>query len=109
MSLLQFKHASNGTRELLLGFNIPYLTNRQDKSLALTMPRFMGLRGSKLHAAIWAEACVCVSIFGYNQAAAGGVLTTESFNKQFPRMDTIDTTGAKKRNNATIQGTGPHF
>jgi hypothetical protein len=68
------------------------------------MPRFWGLKGRSLHAAIWAEACVLVAIFGYNQAAAGGVLTTESFNRQFPSMDVIDATGAKKRYNSTIQG-----
>lgn len=43
-------------------------------------------------------------IFGYNQAVAGGVLTTVSFQRQFPEMDTIDTTGAEQHHNATIQG-----
>lgn len=71
------------------------------------MAPYWGLRGSKLHAAVWAEACVAVAIFGYNQAAAGGVLTTVSFNKQFPKMDVIDTTGAQKHYNSTIQGWSP--
>ena len=68
------------------------------------MPRFWGLKHGKLHAAIWAEACVCVTIFGYNQAAGGGVVAFPAFVKQFPIMDTIDTTGAKQRYNSTIQG-----
>jgi hypothetical protein len=69
------------------------------------MKRFWGLRGPKLHAAIWAESCVAVAIFGYNQAAAGGVLTDPSFISQFPRMDVVNTTGAQKHYNSTIQGT----
>ncbi|KAK5172248.1 uncharacterized protein LTR77_003886 [Saxophila tyrrhenica] len=69
------------------------------------MQPYFGLRGSKLNAAIWALACFCIMIFGYNQAVAGGVLTSESFQKQFPQMDTVDTEGAEKKHNATIQGT----
>ena len=68
------------------------------------MQPYLGLKGGKLHAAIWAESCVLVSIFGFNQAAAGGVLTQKSFNDQFPQMDVIDTEGAQKSYNATIQG-----
>ena len=68
------------------------------------MKRYWGLRHGALQAAIWAEACAAVMIFGYNQAAAGGVLTSESFNKQFPKMDVIDTTGSQKQYNSTIQG-----
>ncbi|OAL36121.1 hypothetical protein AYO20_04535 [Fonsecaea nubica] len=69
------------------------------------MKRFWGLRGRGLNAAIWALAMFAVMIFGYNQAVAGGVLTTPSFNRQFPKMDVIDTTGAQKHYNSTIQGT----
>jgi hypothetical protein len=69
------------------------------------MAPFWGLKGPALHAAIWAESCVLVSIFGYNQAAAGGVLTNESFNRQFPDMDVVDATGSRKKHNSTIQGT----
>lgn len=68
------------------------------------MKRFWGLRGRGLNAAIWAMAMFAVMIFGYNQAVAGGVLTTPTFNKQFPKMDVIDTTGAQKHYNSTIQG-----
>lgn len=68
------------------------------------MQRYWGLRGSKLNAAIWGLACFCIMIFGYNQAVAGGVLTTESFQRQFPQIDTIDTTGSQEKYNSTIQG-----
>lgn len=68
------------------------------------MPRFWNLRGSKLHFAIWAEAFFGVMIFGYNQASAGGVLANKTFNLQFPRIDTISTTGSQQKYNATIQG-----
>ena len=68
------------------------------------MQHYWGLRGSKLNAAIWGVACFCIMIFGYNQAVAGGVLTTESFQSQFPQMDTIHTTGAQQKYNSTIQG-----
>jgi hypothetical protein len=73
------------------------------------MARFWGLRGSKLHLAIWIEACFGVMIFGYNQASAGGVLSDATFNLQFPQMNTISTTGAVQQHNATIQGTLPGF
>ena len=45
-----------------------------------------------------------IMIFGYNQAVAGGVLALESFNRQFPQMDTVDTTGHTQSHNSTIQG-----
>ena len=45
-----------------------------------------------------------VAIFGYNQAGGGSVLPDASFNKQFPKMDVIYTTGAQQHYNATIQG-----
>ena len=73
------------------------------------MARFWGLKGRGLHGAVWAEACVLVAIFGYNQAAAGGVLTQENFNRQFPSMDVIDTEGAQKKYNSTIQGWSTSF
>ncbi|KAJ5714033.1 uncharacterized protein N7483_011214 [Penicillium malachiteum] len=52
------------------------------------MAPFLGVRGSKLHLAIWMEACFGVMIFGYNQSAAGEVLSDSEFNLQFPRMVT---------------------
>ena len=68
------------------------------------MQRYWGLRGAKLNAAIWALACFSIMIFGYNQSVAGGVLTTVSFQRQFPQMDTIDAKGAEEKHKATIQG-----
>lgn len=68
------------------------------------MKRYLGLTGSKLNAAIWGVSCFAVMIFGYNQAAAGGVLTTLAFNEEFPKMDTLNTTGAQKHHNSLIQG-----
>ncbi|KAJ5691230.1 hypothetical protein N7488_011965 [Penicillium malachiteum] len=44
-------------------------------------------------------------IFGYNQSAAGGVLSDSTFNLQFPRMDTLFTTGSLESENSKIQGT----
>lgn len=68
------------------------------------MAPFWGLRGSRLHFAIWVEACFCVMIFGYNQSSAGGVLSDSTFNLQFPRMNTISTTGSLQKENSRIQG-----
>ena len=69
-----------------------------------TMTKYWGLSGSKLSLAIWVEACFGVMIFGYNQSSAGGVLGDDTFNAQFPRMDTVNTSGATKEQNARIQG-----
>ncbi|KAJ6102953.1 hypothetical protein N7486_005380 [Penicillium sp. IBT 16267x] len=69
------------------------------------MAPFWGLRGSRLHFAIWVEACFCVMTFGYNQSAAGGVLSDATFNLQFPRMNTLSTTGSLQKENSRIQGT----
>lgn len=68
------------------------------------MYRLQELRGPMLHLAIWVEACFGVMIFGYNQASVGGVLTNLTFNRQFPLMDTISTTGALREQNSRIQG-----
>jgi hypothetical protein len=37
-------------------------------------------------------------------SVAGGLLTLPAFNEQFPRMDTINTTGDLNKENSTIQG-----
>jgi hypothetical protein len=68
------------------------------------MSQYWGLRGRRLNLAVWSIAMFAIMSFGYNHTVAGGVLTTESFNGQFPSMDTIDVTGAKKHYNSTIQG-----
>ncbi|KAF7193680.1 Sugar transporter STL1 [Pseudocercospora fuligena] len=69
------------------------------------MAPYCGLKGKALHAAIWTEACFAVAIFGYNQCAAGGVLATPSFSRQFPAIDVIDAAESEKHYRSTIQGT----
>lgn len=71
------------------------------------MQKYWGLRGHSMHMAVWAVSCVAIMIFGYNQAAAGGALAMKDFQRQFPQMDTIDTTGQQQKHNATIQGREP--
>jgi len=71
------------------------------------MQKYLGLRGHSMHAAVWAVSCVAIMIFSYNQAAAGGALAMKNFQRQFPGMDTIDTTGQQQKHNATIQGRVP--
>ncbi|KAI0475287.1 general substrate transporter [Xylariaceae sp. FL0804] len=71
---------------------------------AVTKSR-LGLRGqalSRLHVAlIVAPAFV---LFGYNQAGLGGLLTEEDWVRTFPQIDTVNTTGAAKSANSTLQG-----
>ncbi|RDW60230.1 hypothetical protein BP5796_11836 [Coleophoma crateriformis] len=43
-------------------------------------------------------------LFGYNQAGVGGLLSLPDWTKTFPQIDTVNTTGAVKSHNATIQG-----
>ncbi|KAI1850282.1 hypothetical protein JX266_004140 [Neoarthrinium moseri] len=43
-------------------------------------------------------------LFGYNQAGVGGLLTESDWVKTFPQIDTVNTTGAEKSKNSTIQG-----
>jgi hypothetical protein len=57
-----------------------------------------------LHLAIWVEACFSIMTFGYNQSAVGGVLNNPTFDLQFPRIDTISTTGSTQAYNSRIQG-----
>lgn len=66
--------------------------------------QFWGLRGSKLHLAIWIEAGFGVITFGYNNGAAGGVLTNLAFNAQFPQINTVTTAGAQNHHNSVMQG-----
>lgn len=69
------------------------------------MPSYMGLQGSRLNLAalilVVSPAFLC---YGYNQAVFGGLLTLEDFVNTFPAMDTINTSGSQKTNNANIQG-----
>ncbi|KAJ5758965.1 hypothetical protein N7520_006121 [Penicillium odoratum] len=67
---------------------------------------YMGLRGNALlRAAVMLVVCPTFTCYGYNMSVAGGLLTLESFNAQFPRMDTLHGNAATKHENATIQGT----
>ncbi|KAL1637051.1 hypothetical protein SLS58_009491 [Diplodia intermedia] len=43
-------------------------------------------------------------LFGYNQAGLGGLLTEKDWVKTFPEIDTVNTEGAEKSHNSTIQG-----
>ena len=66
---------------------------------------YMGLRGNALlRAAVMLVVCPTFTCYGYNMSVAGGLLTLPAFNTQFPRMDTITTTGAQQAQNSTIQG-----
>jgi hypothetical protein len=66
---------------------------------------YMGLRGNALlRAAVMLVVCPTFTCYGYNMSVAGGLLTLDAFNNQFPRMDTIHTTGALQHENSTIQG-----
>ena len=68
------------------------------------MAPFFGLTGRKLHVAIWMEAWVAVSIFGYCSAGAGGVLNLPAFRQQCPTRDVTDTPANEKHQRPTIQG-----
>lgn len=66
---------------------------------------YLGLRGNALlRAAVMLVVCPTFTCYGYNMSVAGGLLTLDAFNTQFPRMDTIHTTGALQHENSTIQG-----
>ena len=65
----------------------------------------MGFRGNGLlRAAVWLVVFPTFTCYGYNMSVAGGLLTLDAFNRQFPQMDTINTTGATQHENSTIQG-----
>lgn len=66
---------------------------------------YLGLRGNALlRAAVALVVFPTFTCYGYNMSVAGGLLTLPDFNEQFPRMDTINTEGALKAENSTIQG-----
>lgn len=66
---------------------------------------YLGLRGNALlRAAVALVVFPTFTCYGYNMSVAGGLLTLPAFNEQFPRMDTINTTGAEHNENSTIQG-----
>lgn len=66
---------------------------------------YLGLRGNALlRAAVMLVVGPTFTCYGYNMSVAGGLLTLDAFNNQFPRMDTIHTTGALNHQNSQIQG-----
>lgn len=72
---------------------------------ASTSKTYLGQNGHKLTllqtALIVLPAYVC---FGYNQAGLGGLLTEDNWVKVFPEIDTVNTAGATKSKNSTLQG-----
>lgn len=66
---------------------------------------YLGLRGKALsRAIIWLTVCPAFLTYGYNLSVAGGLLTLENFNEQFPQMNTITVPDEEKHHNSTIQG-----
>ncbi|KAH0431218.1 hexose carrier protein [Colletotrichum camelliae] len=43
-------------------------------------------------------------LYGYNIGVVGGLLTEEDWIKTFPQLDTVNTSGAEKSRNSTLQG-----
>jgi hypothetical protein len=68
------------------------------------MAPYFGLKGRKLHALIWTQAWVSLTIFGYCSAGAGGVLNTPAFRRQFPSIDVTDAPESEKHYRSTLQG-----
>jgi len=70
------------------------------------MAKYLGFRGKALsHAMIWILIMPAYLLFGFNNGVAGGLLSMPAFVKQFPRTDTVNTTGDLKTHNSRIQGT----
>lgn len=66
---------------------------------------YLGLRGNALlRAAVMLVVGPTFTCYGYNMSVAGGLLTLDAFNNQFPRMDTIHTEGELNHENSQIQG-----
>ena len=66
----------------------------------------LGLRGAKLRSAqIWAVILPAYILFGWQNAVAGPLLDLPSWVSTFPRIDTVNTTGATKTDNSRVQGT----
>lgn len=63
------------------------------------------LRGKKLSRVISIIGAIGFILQGYDQAVANGLLTLPSFIRVFPQIDTLNTKGAQKSHNSTIQGT----
>jgi len=63
------------------------------------------MQGGRLGLAqIFLVACPSFILFGYNQSGVGGLVDFPSCIRRFPAIDTMNTTGAHKSHNATVQG-----
>ena len=72
------------------------------------MTRFLGLRGSRLNwVALIGVTMPAIMTFGYHTSLLGGVLTLNSFDRQFPEIDVTDVHADPEviRRKSTIQGT----
>jgi hypothetical protein len=70
------------------------------------MQKFWGLRGNRLNIATMVLVVMpSLVTFAYNSTVVGGVLTSESFVRYFPDIDTVNSTGSQQHFNSTIQGT----
>ncbi|KAL0944090.1 hexose carrier protein [Colletotrichum truncatum] len=67
--------------------------------------KYFGLTGNALNhlktALIIAPSFI---LYGYNIGVVGGLLTEHDWVKTFPQIDTVNTTGAEKARNSTLQG-----
>lgn len=95
---------------LLLFYCTPALCSidlvlRNVYEITMGLEPYLGLRGNALlRAAVMLVVCPTFTCYGYNMSVAGGLLTLDAFNVQFPRMDTIHTNGALQHENSQIQG-----
>lgn len=66
---------------------------------------FFGLTGEALAVVrIFLVVVPAFWLFGYNQSNIGGVLEYPSFTKYFPEIDSTNTEGAQKAQNAKLEG-----
>lgn len=98
------RNSAHCARSAILAAQIAWAASPTDTKIP-TMKLYFGLRGPRLRFAVLmlvvSPAFLC---YGYNQAVAGGLLTLETFVETFPAMDTVNTTGSQRTNNANIQG-----
>ncbi|KAH8204274.1 hypothetical protein TruAng_001560 [Truncatella angustata] len=66
---------------------------------------FLGMRGHALRAAqIMFVVAPSFTLFGYNQAGVGPLATLQSWVREFPMVDTVNTEGAQESLNSTKKG-----
>ncbi|OQU98200.1 hypothetical protein CLAIMM_04020 [Cladophialophora immunda] len=69
------------------------------------MAKYLGLRGLRLKTAMVVLVVLpSFMLFGWNNGSTGSATDLESFVKQFPRLDTVNTEGSTKSYNALILG-----